>query len=88
MSNKRITKTFLKRLGGLILIIAAICLILGYCIAPSRPYLFVHLPTGGFIGQYASMAECRAARRSFAAGRGLSAATMNADLVIKATPNG
>jgi hypothetical protein len=38
MSNKRITKTFLKRLGGLILIIAAICLILGYCIAPSRPY--------------------------------------------------
>jgi hypothetical protein len=35
MSNKRITKTFLKRLGGLILIIAAICLILGYCIRAS-----------------------------------------------------
>lgn len=85
MSNRRITKTFIRHIIISFALAIAGAFVTGYAMAPSRPYLFVHIPTGGFIGQYDSMAECRAARRAFGAGRNI---PTSSDMTISAKPKG
>jgi len=71
MSNKRITKTFIRRIIAIFILQGVGALALGYGLAPGRPYLFVHLTMGSYVGEYQTRAECIAARRAFAAGRGI-----------------
>lgn len=85
MSNRRITKTFIRHVVISFALMAIGSFITGYAVAPSRPYLFVHMPTGGFLGQYSSMSECRAARRAFGSGRNI---PTYADIAISAKPQG
>jgi hypothetical protein len=69
--SRKISKRFMRRVFCIMAAEAVIFGGLGYALAPSTPYLFVHLMVGSYVGEYRTQAECDAARRAFAAGRGI-----------------
>ena len=75
MPTRSISRRIVRRIMLIILILAIACAAFGagitYAIKPGQPYIFVHLPRGGYIAEYRTREECFAARKAFAAGRGI-----------------